>query len=224
MPHAAVLAPLDRGTGCGKVQFKLPGKWMTMGKGGLMVDPNAVLKKGDAVLVVHVQVDFCPGGALPAPDGDQVVPVLNRWIEAAQELEIPVYASRDWHPRRHGSFRGEGGEWPPHCLQDSEGARFHPDLRLPADVVLVTSGVRFDFDQYSAFKETGFATLLRKDKVKRLWLGGLVLEYCVTESALGAREAGFDAGVIMAATRSLSVEGEQEAISKLRAAGVAIVD
>lgn len=189
-----------------------------------MTDPKEVLKKGDAVLVVHVQVDFCPGGALPAPDGDQVVPVLNCWIEAAQELGIPVYASRDWHPRRHRSFRGEGGEWPPHCLQDSEGARFHPDLRLPADVVLVTSGVRFDFDQYSAFNETGFATLLRKDKVKRLWLGGLVLEYCVTESALGAREAGFEAGVIKAATRSLTAEGEQEAIRKLRAAGVAIAD
>lgn len=189
-----------------------------------MIEPRTVLKNGDGVLVVHVQVDFCPGGALPAPEGDKVVPVLNRWIEAAQELGIPVYASRDWHPQRHGSFKEEGGEWPPHCLQDSEGARFHPDLRLPPDVVLVTSGVRFDFDQYSAFKETGFATLLRKDQVKRLWLGGLVLEFCVMESALGARAEGFEASVVKDATRSLTKEGERAAIRKLRAAGVEIVD
>jgi nicotinamidase/pyrazinamidase len=84
--------------------------------------------------------------------------------------------------------------------------------------------VRFDFDQYSAFKETGFATLLRKDQVKRLWLGGLVLEYCVLESALGAREEGFEATVIKDATRSLTMEGEKEALKKLRAAGVEIVD
>lgn len=189
-----------------------------------MIEPKDALRKGDGVLVVHVQVDFCPGGALPAPEGDKVVPVLNRWIEAAQELGIPVYASRDWHPQRHASFKEEGGEWPPHCLQDSEGARFHPDLRLPPNVVKVTSGVRFDFDQYSAFKETGFATLLRKDKVRCLWLGGLVLEYCVLESALGAREEGFEATVIKDATRSLTMEGEKEAIRKLRAAGVQIVD
>jgi nicotinamidase/pyrazinamidase len=189
-----------------------------------MVEPREALRKGDGVLVVHVQVDFCPGGALPAPGGDKVVPVLNRWIEAAQELGIPVYASRDWHPQRHVSFQTEGGEWPPHCLQDSEGARFHPDLRLPPKVVMVTSGVRFDFDQYSAFKETGFAALLRKDQVQHLWLGGLVLEYCVMESALGAREAGFEASVIKAATRSLTLEGEKEAIKKLQGAGVKIVD
>jgi nicotinamidase/pyrazinamidase len=189
-----------------------------------MTEPRELLKKGDGLLVVHVQVDFCPGGALPAPGGDQVVPVLNRWIEAALEKGVPVYASRDWHPRRHVSFKGEGGEWPPHCLQDSAGARFHPGLRLPEDVVKVTAGTRFDFDQYSAFRETGFANLLRKDGVKRLWLGGLVLEYCVMESALGARESGFEAGVIRSATRSLTPEGEREAIARLQAAGVVIVE
>lgn len=187
-----------------------------------MIEAKEVLKKGDGLLVVHVQVDFCPGGALPAPEGDKVVPVLNSWIEAAQEMEIPIYASRDWHPQRHISFKQEGGEWPPHCIQDSEGARFHPDLKLPRDVVKVSSGVRFDFDQYSAFKETGFAALLRKDKVKRLWIGGLVLEYCVMESALGAREEGFEVRVIKDATRSLTAEGEKNAIRKLREAGVKI--
>jgi len=187
------------------------------------MEPKDLLREGDALLVVHVQIDFCPGGALPAPEGDRVVPVLNRWIEAAQELGLPVYASRDWHPQRHASFRSEGGEWPPHCLQDSEGAKFHPELRLPPDVVKVTSGVRFDFDQYSAFKETGFAMLLRKDKVRRLWIGGLVLEYCVMESALGAREEGFEVGVIKEGTRSLTHEGEDAAIRRLREAGVEIV-
>ncbi|MEJ2699828.1 MAG: isochorismatase family protein [Desulfuromonadales bacterium] len=187
------------------------------------MDPKELLHQGDGLLIVHVQVDFCPGGALPAPEGDKVVPVLNRWIEAAQEKGIPVYASRDWHPHRHVSFEKEGGQWPPHCLQDSPGARFHPDLRLPENVVKVTSGTRFDFDQYSAFKETGFTKLLRKDGIKRLWLGGLVLEYCVLESALGARDEGFEVGLIKAGTRSLTPEGERDALEKLRAAGVQIL-
>ena len=187
------------------------------------MEPKELLCQDDGLLIVHVQVDFCPGGALPAPEGDQVVPVLNRWIEAAQEKGLPIYASRDWHPRRHVSFEKEGGEWPPHCLQDSAGAKFHPNLRLPENVVKVTSGTRFDFDQYSAFKETGFAKLLRKDGIKRLWLGGLVLEYCVLESALGARKEGFEVGLIKAGTRSLTPQGERNALEKLRTAGVQIL-
>src|SRR5690606_14055706 len=86
------------------------------------------LKPGDALLIVDVQNDFLPGGALPVPEGDKVVPVLNEWIAAAREANIPVYASRDWHPFNHMSFEQEGGIWPPHCVQDTPGAQFYPEL------------------------------------------------------------------------------------------------
>src|SRR5688572_19413256 len=129
------------------------------------------LERQDAVLIVDVQVDFCPGGALPIPEGDRVVPVLNTWIEAAVGAGVLVCASRDWHPAGHPSFRSEGGEWPPHCLQDSPGAAFHPQLRLPPDVVKVSKGTRFDQDQYSAFQETGLDVRLRRGHVNRLWIG-----------------------------------------------------
>src|SRR5436853_5435959 len=103
-----------------------------------------VFEPGDALIIVDVQNDFCPGGALPIAGGDEVVPVLNRWIEAAVMEHVPVYASRDWHPADHISFHQQGGPWPPHCIQDSEGARFHPELQLPNSVIKITKGVRFD--------------------------------------------------------------------------------
>src|SRR5512145_193771 len=106
-----------------------------------MTEPRELLRPGDGLLLVDVQSDFCPGGALPIAEGDAVVPVLNRWIEAAQAKGVAVYASRDWHPLRHVSFLGHGGLWPPHCLEDSPGAAFRPDLALPAETVRVTKGV-----------------------------------------------------------------------------------
>src|SRR5918996_307368 len=111
-----------------------------------MADLRDALQTGDALLLVDVQIDFCPGGALPIEDGDAVVPVLNRWIAAAVDAHVPIYASRDWHPAGHLSFKDSGGPWPAHCLEDGDGARFHPDLRLPASAIVVTKGVRFDKD------------------------------------------------------------------------------
>lgn len=184
---------------------------------------QAGLQKGDALLLVHVQRDFCSGGALPVPDGEQVVPVLNDWIGAAVSAGVPVYASRDWHPLGHPSFRENGGEWPPHCLQDSLGASFHPDLRIPADAVLVTSGVRFDHDQYSAFNQTGFAEKLRRDGVKRLWVGGLALDVCVQATVLDALKAGVEVTLIVAGTRALSAEGGAVALARMAAAGAAVL-
>ena len=102
------------------------------------------LRKGDGLLLVDVQKDFCAGGRLAVTDGDDVVPVLNAWIDAAIRQYIPVYASRDWHPKRHVSFTDQGGPWPVHCLADGDGARFHAGLRLPESSVIITNGLRFD--------------------------------------------------------------------------------
>ncbi len=184
-----------------------------------MADSQRALQPGDALVVVDVQIDFCPGGALPIERGDEVVPVLNRWIAAASGSGVPVYASRDWHPRHHVSFKESGGQWPPHCLQDSQGARFHPDLRLPESTVVVTKGVRFDRDQYSAFDETGLAIEMRARGVQRLWIGGLAQDVCVRATVLEARRHGFEVIVITDGTRPVSPSGGRESNDEMLRAG-----
>ena len=178
------------------------------------------LKPGDALIVVDVQKDFCPGGALPIEKGDEVVPVLNRWIANAVARGVPVYASRDWHPLGHVSFAERGGPWAPHCIQDSDGARFHPDLKLPDSVVKVTKGVRFDQDQNSAFDQTGLAIQLRQDGIKRLWVGGLAEDVCVLATALDGRKNGFEVVLIENATRPVTLQGGIKARGEMRDAGV----
>lgn len=182
-------------------------------------DPNDSLQEGDGLLLVDVQNDFCPGGALPIDEGDTIVPVLNQWIEAAQAKGIPIYASRDWHPVQHMSFEGHGGKWPPHCIQDTDGAAFHPELKLPKNVVKITKGVRFDQDQNSAFDQTGLAEQLTRDGVRHLWIGGLALDVCVLATVLDARRLGFGVHVILEATRPVTPEGGEEAIRKMKEAG-----
>jgi nicotinamidase/pyrazinamidase len=186
----------------------------------MAIDPKSDLGPTDALLVVDVQNDFCPGGALPVPEGDQVVQVLNDWAHAASAAGARVYASRDWHPSDHPSFEAEGGPWPPHCVQDTAGAAFHPDLKLPAGAVVVSKGTRFDQDQYSAFDQTGFAEELRRKGVTRVILGGLAEDVCVRASALDARRYGFDTVLVRAATRAITEDGRQTTERELADAGV----
>lgn len=184
-----------------------------------MADPRRSLQAGDALILVDVQIDFCPGGALPIERGDEVVPVLNRWMAAANDVGVPVYASRDWHPVGHLSFAESGGPWPTHCVQDSHGARFHPNLKLPDSTIVVTKGVRFDQDQYSAFDETGLATELRKRGVTRVWVGGLAQDVCVRATVLDARREGFVTMVIADGTRPVTRAGGETANEEMRRAG-----
>jgi nicotinamidase/pyrazinamidase len=181
------------------------------------------LEDGDGLLIVDVQIDFCPGGALPIEEGDRIIPILNRWVEAAAGSGIPIYASRDWHPEHHVSFEEQGGEWPPHCVQDTKGAAFHPDLRLPGATVKVTKGVRLDKDQNSTFDETGLADQLRRDGVQRLWVGGLAQDVCVLATVLDARKEGFAVNLILDGTFPVSLEGGKEALQKMKNGRVVFV-
>ena len=177
------------------------------------------LRVGDALLVVDVQNDFMPGGALPVPEGDEVVPVLNQWIEAALQKGLPVFASRDWHPADHVSFAERGGPWPPHCVQHTEGAAFHPDLYLPGDVIVVSKARTSDTDAYSAFDGTDLVEYLRDAGVERLWVGGLALDYCVRASVMDALDLGFEVVLIPEASRAIADDTAARARAEMREGG-----
>jgi len=164
-----------------------------------------------ALLLVDVQNDFCPGGALAVPQGDAVVPVLNDYISRFASRGLPVLASRDWHPPETSHFHAGGGPWPPHCVQDTEGAAFHPDLVLPADVIVVTKGTSPTDDGYSAFEATDEAgravgERLRAAGVGTLYVGGLATEYCVRASVLDALGQGIDTVLLLDAVRGIDVQ------------------
>jgi len=180
-------------------------------------------EKGDGLLLVDVQQDFCPGGALAVEEGDAIVPVLNHWLASAADFNAPVYASRDWHPLHHVSFAERGGTWPPHCIQDSDGARFHPKLNLPGNTVKITKGVRFDQDQNSVFDQTGFAVQLRDDGVKRLYVGGLALDVCVLASVMDAVKEEFEVNLILEATRPVDQEAGKQAVKDMKGAGAVVI-
>src|SRR5206468_11265925 len=153
-----------------------------------------------ALIVVDVQVDFCPGGALPAQNGDRIVPAVNRCLAEAGALGIPVYASRDWHPAVTNHFEPYGGEWPPHCVQDTAGAQFHPDLAL-ADVIVVSKGEDPQQPGYSAFDGhlrdgRSLLTDLRQRRIDTVYVAGLTMEYCVKQTVLDAIRAGLHAVVL----------------------------
>ncbi|MEX0886724.1 MAG: nicotinamidase [Phycisphaeraceae bacterium] len=187
-----------------------------------MADPIPELGVRDALVVVDVQNDFCPGGALPVAEGDRVVPVLNRWLAVVGVGA--VVASRDWHPRNHVSFEDRGGPWPRHCVQNTRGAAFHPDLRLPGETWIIHKGSDPDRDQYSALDRTGLTERLRGRSIDRLWIGGLALDVCVRATVLDALDAGFEVHLIADATRAVDVEPGDgaRAIDEMRRAGAAI--
>lgn len=180
------------------------------------------LNRDDALLIVDVQNDFCPGGALPVDRGDTIVPILNRWIRAASQRGAVVVASRDWHPEGHVSFEARGGPWPRHCVQQTEGARFHPELDLPDDVHLVSKGQHQDQDQYSAMAGTGLAEHLRRAGVHRVFVGGLAQDVCVWATVLDARAEGFEVHLIEDATRGVDPREAKRAMKDMRRAGVVI--
>jgi len=177
------------------------------------------LEPTDTLIIVDVQNGFCRGGALPVLGGDEVLPVLNRWIQAAERAGALIVASRDWHPADHVSFRDRGGPWPVHCVQGTPGAEFHSDLRLPADAIIVSKATSREQESYSAFGGTGLGDLLRQRGVSRVWVGGLAQDYCVRATALDALREGFEVHLIEEATCPVSAEGGRRAIEELAAAG-----
>ncbi|MFA5896635.1 MAG: bifunctional nicotinamidase/pyrazinamidase [Thermoplasmata archaeon] len=179
-----------------------------------------------ALLVVDVQNDFCPGGSLAVPDGDTIVPKANRAIEIFLRRGLPVLATRDWHPRETKHFKEFGGAWPPHCVQRTKGARFHPDLRLPKETLILSKGMDPEQDSYSgfqAFSPNGrdLESVLRDLAIDELYICGLATDYCVRASTLDALRRGLRVTVLEDAIRGVDLKsGDSEmALKEMRTAG-----
>lgn len=188
------------------------------------------MKDRTGLLVVDVQNDFCSGGALPVPNGDLVVGVLNRYIEDAVARGETIYASRDWHPAITSHFKPYGGTWPAHCVQGTNGARFHPGLRLPPATLVVAKGETPDLPGYSAFEGrtsegTSFLTDLRKRGIRHLSVGGLATDYCVKQSVLDALSAGLAVTVLGDAIAGVEARpgDSARALAEMRERGADVV-
>jgi nicotinamidase/pyrazinamidase len=177
-----------------------------------------------ALIVVDVQNDFCPGGTLAVSQGDEVVAPLNELIDQFLERGDPVFKSRDWHPRTTKHFAEYGGTWPVHCVQNTKGAEFHPALRDDPRIKIISKGLG-DTDCYSAFDETDLAAQLQQQGVEELVVGGLATDYCVKNTVIDAVLKGFRVKAVTEAMRAVEVHpGDgQKAIEEMRAAGAEIV-
>ncbi len=164
------------------------------------------LQPGDALLIVDVQNDFLPGGNLAVPGGDEVVPALNRYIRAFEARGLPIYATRDWHPEQHCSFRAQGGPWPPHCVVDTFGAAFASALRLPPSTPVISKAASPDQDAYSGFQGTDLDQRLRSSGVRRLFVGGLATDYCVLNTVRDALRLGYEVFLLTDAIRAVNVQ------------------
>lgn len=177
----------------------------------------------DALLIVDPQLDFMPNGALAVFDGDKIVPTVNSLVDSAQANSIPVIISRDWHPKNHCSFKSQNGTWPEHCVQFSKGAKFHPEMHIPRDALIINKGTVATQEAYSAFEgetEEGDKLLdyLNRNGIKRVVIGGLALDYCVYHTAADALKNGFKVCIVKAATRAID---DSTAWNKINQLGLA---
>lgn len=163
-------------------------------------------QQGDALLIVDVQNDFLPGGSLAVPRGDEVVPPLNSYLSIFAACGLPVYATRDWHPAQHCSFRAQGGIWPPHCVAGTRGAEFAAALQLPPSAVIVSKATTIEQDAYSGFQGTNLQQQLRTANIHRLFIGGLATDYCVLNTVRDALQLGYRVFLLADAIRAVDVQ------------------
>lgn len=181
--------------------------------------PDAEVRphEGDALIVVDVQNDFLPGGALAVPDGDAVIPVLNLYTNLFEHEELPIVATRDWHPEDHCSFEAQGGPWPPHCVAGTEGAAFATALDLHNDTEVISKAESAGAEAYSGFQGTGLDDWLRERGVRRVFVGGLATDYCVKETVRDALKLGYEVVLLTDAIRAVNVEPDdgEDAITEM---------
>ena len=179
------------------------------------------INEKDGLIVVDVQNDFCPGGAVAVEGGDEAVKAIS---EVAQEFRARggrVYATQDWHPAGHSSFEEGGGPWPAHCVQATEGAQFHPDLRLPIGASIIRKGTDKREDALSGFEGTDLEEQLTRSGIRRIFVGGLATDYCVLSTVLDAARRGFETYVLTDLIRAVNQQPDdgENAIVRMKEGG-----
>ncbi len=175
----------------------------------------------DTLIVVDVQRDFLPSGALPVPKGDKIIGILNEYIRMFNLMSRPIFATRDWHPKNHISFKENGGLWPRHCVQNTDGAKFAENLELPPNTFIINKGDRPELEAYSGFQGTLLNSLLRERGIKRVFIGGLATDYCVKQTIIGAINLGYVSFFLKDASKAVS-DGSSAEDEMLRRGAVSI--
>ncbi len=183
------------------------------------------LTNRDALILVDVQNDFLPGGSLAVPDGNAVITPLNAYAERFARQGLPVFATRDWHPLNHCSFEVNGGIWPVHCVQQSHGAEFAPDLSLPTATEIISKDDTPTQNTYSGFACTELRERLRLLGIERIFIGGLATDYCVLNTVLDGIKAGFAVVVLEDAIQAVNVKPDdgEHAIERMCIAGAELI-
>lgn len=168
--------------------------------------PPVSPQPGDALVIVDVQQDFLPGGALAVPRGDEIIEPVNRYVGLFLREHLPIFATRDWHPPNHCSFREQGGPWPVHCVRETAGAAFSPLMHLPPNVEIVSKAVDANLESYSDFGVPAFDARLKQLHVRRLWVCGLATEYCVLWTVRDAIARDYQVILLTDAIRPINVD------------------
>lgn len=179
---------------------------------------------GDALIIVDVQNDFLPGGSLPVPAGDEVIPNLNRYIAAFLFRELPIFATRDWHPPDHCSFHQQGGPWPAHCIAGTQGAAFPANLEIPCDTHIISKATSREKDAYSGFSETELDAMLKSAGISGVFIGGLATDHCVLSTVRDALNQGYDIFVLKDAVRGLDADATSAALEEMAHLGAKLID
>lgn len=184
-----------------------------------------------ALLVVDIQNDFCPGGALGIAGGDKIIAQVNKYIGIFSENKLPIFISRDWHPVKTAHFNKFGGVWPVHCVQNTKGAAFHPELKIPAEAIIISKGMSPKEDSYSAFQAKDasgrpLADLLKDSGVTEIYIAGLATDYCVRYSAIDALKSGIRVTVLKDAIQGVNLKplDSREALAQITAMGAREID
>lgn len=178
------------------------------------------------LLLVHLQNDFCPGGALAVDKGDEVIPVANEWIQFFASEGFPIVATRDWHPSNHCSFTAQGGPWPLHCVQGSLGSQFHPKLKMSPGTLIVSGATKPTEEAYSGFQGTSLEDRLEDLEAETLYVIGLATDYCIKQTVLDACRLGFRVVLLQDGVRGIDVQADdsQKALHEMRLAGAIVAN
>jgi len=194
-------------------------------EGFSLIESKTKLTEADALIIVDVQNDFLPGGALAVAQGDEIIQPLNKYIEQFVIRNLCIVATRDWHPENHISFHSQGGVWPAHCIANTSGAEFSALLQLPDSSLTISKASQKHIDAYSGFENTDLKTLLRRRQVSRVFVGGLATDYCVMNTVLDALKLGFQVCLLLDAIRAVNIKPEdgQQAIHKMTKQGAMVI-